>query len=213
MDTNLITQALRNEIEAGTLLPGTVLKQEELAARFGVSRQPIRHALERLHETGLLEKRPDRSLAVTGLRSKDVHELGQIRISLEVTALQLSAPRLTTAALRKARRINEDLFEEEAPEILAELDQEFHATLYDACGNERLLAMIDGLRGEAKRAYALQPKGSRSRSDFYQEHQQILAALEENDVQTACDVLTTHIGVTAGRLIPIDQTSKSESPV
>ena len=115
--------------------------------------------------------------------------------------------------MRKARRINEDLFEEEAPEILAELDQEFHATLYGACGNERLLAMIDGLRGEAKRAYALQPKGSRSRSDFYQEHQQILAALEENDVQTACDVLTTHIGVTAGRLIPIDQTSKSESPV
>lgn len=51
----MITQALRDEIEAGTLLPGTVLKQEELAARFGVSRQPIRHALERLHETGLLE--------------------------------------------------------------------------------------------------------------------------------------------------------------
>ena len=73
--------------------------------------------------------------------------------------------------------------------------------------------MIDGLRGEAKRAYALQPKGSRSRSDFYHEHQQILAALEENDVQTACDVLTIHIGVTAGMLIPIDQTSKSESPV
>ena len=191
----MITQALRDEIEAGTLLPGTVLKQEELAARFGVSRQPIRHALERLHETGLLEKRPDRSLAVTGLRSKDVHELGQIRTSLEVTALQLSAPRLTAAALRKARRINEDLFEEEAPEILAELDQEFHATLYGACGNERLLAMIDGLR------------------DFYKEHQQILTALEENDVQTACDVLTTHIGVTAGMLIPIDQTSKSESPV
>lgn len=205
MDTNLITQTLRQEIEAGALLPGTVLKQQSLAARFGVSRQPIRHALERLHETGLLEKRPDRSLAVTGLKREDVRDLCQIRISLEVTALELSAPDLSPSALRKARRLNEDLYEEEDPDILAELDQEFHATLYGACGNHRLLSMIDGLRSEAKRAYALQPKGSHPRSAFYEEHKQILAALEAKDIATACQVLRTHIGVTAGTLIPIDQ--------
>jgi DNA-binding GntR family transcriptional regulator len=205
MDTNLITQALREEIEAGSLPPGTVLKQENLAARFGVSRQPIRHALERLHESGLLEKRPDRSLAVTGLRSKDVRELCQIRISLEVSALELSAPNLSPSALRKARRLNEDLFEEDDPDMLAALDQEFHATLYSACGNQRLTSMIEGFRGEAKRAYALQPKGSRPRRAFYDEHQKILAALEASDLATACKVLTTHIGVTAGTLIPIDQ--------
>jgi len=205
MDTNLITTALREEIEAGSLPPGTVLKQENLAARFGVSRQPIRHALERLHESGLLEKRPDRSLAVTGLRSKDVQELCQIRISLEVSALELSAPNLSPSALRKARRLNEDLFEEEDPDMLAALDQEFHETLYGACGNQRLLSMINGFRGEAKRAYALQPKGSRPRSAFYEEHQKILAALEVGDIATARKVLTTHIGVTAGTLIPIDK--------
>ncbi|MBC04778.1 GntR family transcriptional regulator [Thalassospira sp.] len=205
MDTNTITQTLREEIEAGSLPPGTVLKQEELAARFGVSRQPIRHALERLHESGLLEKRPDRSLAVTGLRGKDVRELCQIRISLEVTALELSAPNLSPSALRKAKRLNEDLFEEDDPDMLAELDQEFHATLYGACGNQRLLTMIEGFRSEAKRAYALQPKGSRPRSAFYEEHQQILDAIAAGDIATACKVLSTHIGVTAGTLIPIDQ--------
>jgi len=205
MDPNIITQALRYEIEAGALQPGTVLKQEELAARFGVSRQPIRHALERLRESGLLEKRPDRSLAVTGLRANDVRELCQIRISLEVTALQLSAPNLSPSALRKARRINEDLFEEEDPEILAELDRDFHTILYGASGNARLLAMIESLRGEAKRAYALQPKGSIPRTAFYGEHSQILDALVAGDVKAACDILANHIGVTAGTLIPIDQ--------
>ncbi|WP_235285150.1 GntR family transcriptional regulator [Thalassospira sp. HJ] len=201
----MITQALREEIEAGSLPPGNVLKQEELAARFGVSRQPIRHALERLHESGLLEKRPDRSLAVTGLKREDVRELCQIRISLEVSALELCAPNLSPSALRKARRINEDLFEEDDPDMLAELDQEFHTILYSACGNQRLLSMIEGFRGEAKRAYALQPKGSQPRSAFYEEHQQILEALEARDIATASKVLSTHIGVTAGTLIPIDQ--------
>lgn len=209
MDTTLITQTLRDEIEAGRLLPGTVLKQEELAERFGVSRQPIRHALERLRESGLLEKRPDRSLAVTGLRADDVRELCQIRISLEVTALQLSAPNLTASALRKARRINEDLYEEDDPEVMAELDRDFHAVLYGVSGNARLLAMIENLRGEAKRAYALQPKGSHSRMAFYDEHSQILDALSSQDIKTACDILATHIGVTAGTLIPIAPPDKT----
>ncbi|WP_336079603.1 GntR family transcriptional regulator [Thalassospira sp. CH_XMU1448-2] len=205
MDTNIITQTLEREIQSGLLAPGTVLKQEELASRFGVSRQPVRHALERLRTSGLLEKRPDRSLAVTGLRTEDVRELCQIRIALETTALTLSAPNLSASALRKARRLNEDLFEEEDPEILAELDRDFHRTLYGACGNERLLAMIADMRGEAKRAYALQPAGSRPRSAFYDEHNRILDALAAHDVTTACDILATHIGITAATLIPIDQ--------
>lgn len=206
----MITQTLQNDIQSGLLTPGTVLKQEELAARFGVSRQPIRHALERLRTSGLLEKRPDRSLAVTGLMARDVKELAQIRIALETTALTLSAPNLDASALRKARRLNEDLFEEESPEILAELDRDFHQTLYGACGNERLIKMIADLRNEARRAYALQPIRSRPRSAFYDEHAQILAALTEQDIQTACDILATHIGITAGTLIPIDQTQATK---
>lgn len=203
MDPNLITQTLRDEIETGVLVPGSVLKQEELAERFGVSRQPIRHALEGLRASGLLEKRADRSLAVTHLRAEDVRALCQIRISLETTALRLSAPHLTASALRKARRLNEDLYEEEDPEILAALDRDFHQTLYGACGNDRLLTMIADLRGEAKRAYSLQPKGSRPRSAFYDEHQKILDALNDNDITSATEILATHIGVTAGTLIPI----------
>ncbi|MEK9844829.1 GntR family transcriptional regulator [Thalassospira sp.] len=207
MDTNIITQTLQNDIQSGLLTPGTVLKQEELAARFGVSRQPVRHALERLRTSGLLEKRPDRSLAVVGLRAKDVRELSQIRIALEQNALMLSAPNLTASNLRKARRLNEDLFEEEDPETLAELDRDFHQTLYGGCGNERLLKMIADLRNEARRAYALQPIGSQPRRVFYEEHNRILSALAADDIAAACDVLSTHIGITAGTLIPIDGTS------
>jgi len=206
MDPNIITQTLRDEIETGVLQPGCVLKQEELAERFGVSRQPIRHVLEGLRALGLLEKRPDRSLAVTHLRAEDVRALCQIRISLETTALRLSAPHLTPSTLRKAKRLNEDLYEEEDPEILAKLDWDFHHTLYGACGNERLLTMVADLRGEAKRAYTLQPKGSRPRSAFYDEHQKILNALGENDNATATEILARHIGITAGTLIPIGQT-------
>ncbi|MBV16773.1 MAG: transcriptional regulator [Thalassospira sp.] len=200
MDTNDITRTLQNEIEDGILTPGTVLKQEVLAARFDVSRQPVRHALERLLAYGLLEKRSDRSLAVIGLSINQVRELAQIRISLEQTALGLSAPKLTPSDLRKARRINEDLYEEDDPTILAELDLAFHRVLYGACGNDRLLAMIADLRGEARRAYAQQPKGSRPRHAFYNEHDALITACTKGDINTAKDTLATHIGVTAATL-------------
>ncbi|MAZ34086.1 MAG: transcriptional regulator, partial [Thalassospira sp.] len=145
MDPNKITETLQSEIENGTLAPGTILKQERLAERFGVSRQPVRQALERLLANGLLTKRSDRSLAVNGLSANEARELSQIRISLESTALILSIPHLTQRDLRKAIRLNDDLFEEEAPAIIEELDIAFHRTLYAPCGNGRLLQMIDEL--------------------------------------------------------------------
>ncbi|MBB3397733.1 MULTISPECIES: GntR family transcriptional regulator [unclassified Rhizobium] len=200
MDTTTIATALRREIEAGRLLPGTVLKQELLAKRFGVSRQPVRQALDRLLASGLLDRRPDRSLAVVGLTEEQARELADIRAALESMALRGALPTLGGSDLRKAQRLNEDLVEEEDPATLEELDVAFHRTLYGRCGNARLLSMIDELRRESRRAYSRQPKGSDERIILHAEHRAIIDACARRDEAAALQALSDHLQMTTARL-------------
>lgn len=200
MDTNLIATALRREIEGGSLPPGTVLKQELLAERFGVSRQPVRQALDRLLASGLLDRRPDRSLAVAGLTEEQARELAEIRAALESMALRAALALLGDSDLRKARRLNEDLIEEDDPAALEELDVAFHRTLYGRCGNRRLLSMIDELRRESRRAYLRQPKGSNERVILHAEHRAIIDACARRDEAEALKALSGHLQMTTARL-------------
>lgn len=200
MDPNSIETILRNEIERGVLPPGTALKQEDLAARFNVSRQPIRRVLERLLVTGVLTRRSDRSVAVPQWSRKQAADLVSVRMALETHALRLSLPRLDEAVLRKARRICEALLDEDDPAEIEELDIAFHRHLYSGCDNERLLAMIEDLRREGRRIYALQPKGSVKRTALFEEHQAILAACTARDVEKAVHSLSAHL---TGTITPI----------
>lgn len=200
MDTNDISDSIRRDIETGALPPGTVLKQEWLAGRFGVSRQPVRQALDRLLASGLLERRSDRSLAVAGMDEKQAAELAEIRAALEATALRASLDDLTDSDLRKAQRLNEDLLEEDDPGLIEELDIAFHRALYGRCGNARLLAMIDELRRESRRAYTRQPKGSEARVILHAEHRAIIDAYAKRDAAAALLALSQHLRLTTARL-------------
>ena len=197
MDPNAIADALRREIEARLLPPDTALRQESLAERFGVSRQPVRQALDRLLAEGLVVRRSDRSLAVAGLSAAQGLELAALRILVEGEALRLSLPRMEPRDLRRATRLADDLAEEEDPAAIEELDVAFHAALYGACGNARMLRLIDSLRREGRRAYALQPPGSAFRAAMAEQHEAILAACRAGDAAAAVAALAAHLRAAA----------------
>lgn len=81
--SRLIYEKLREEILSGSFLPGTVLRQEELAAKFNASRVPLREALNHLEAEGLVTLRPNRGFAVTSLDAHELIELLQLRIVVE----------------------------------------------------------------------------------------------------------------------------------
>ncbi|MGL4965664.1 MAG: GntR family transcriptional regulator [Inquilinus sp.] len=197
MDPNSIADALRRDIEARLLPPDTALRQESLAERFGVSRQPVRQALDRLLAEGLVVRRSDRSLAVAGLSAAQGLELAALRILVEGEALRLSLPRMEPRDLRRTTRLAGDLAEEEDPAVIEELDVAFHAALYGACGNARMLHLIDSLRREGRRAYALQPPGSAFRAAMAEQHEAILAACRAGDAATAVAALAAHLRAAA----------------
>src|SRR5215510_2814010 len=83
-----VAAALRTALHQGRWSPGTALRQEELAAEFGVSRIPVREALNKLQAEGLVVVEPNRGAFVASLSVADVHEVFDLRVLLECDALR-----------------------------------------------------------------------------------------------------------------------------
>jgi DNA-binding GntR family transcriptional regulator len=188
-----IASGLQDDIRTGRLPPGSVLRQEELAGRFGVSRQPIRQVIEILRGTGLVAPRRDRSVEVVAPSADAQRELLAVRLLLEQDALARAIPNLHDSDLLQARQIQERLEQADDPAVIEELDTGFHAALYQPCGNLRLLRLIETLRREDLRPYASQPRGSSRRSRWAREHRSLLRACAARDAAQASALLATHL--------------------
>lgn len=196
MDPNsagTVTDQLREDIRLGRLLPGTVLRQDALADRFGLSRQPIRLALQNLRAAGLVTVRSDRSVEITGLSAEALRDLARVRLLLEREALALAVPHRTERDVLEARHLQARIDVEVEPRLIEDLDCAFHAVLYRPCGNVRLLKLIEDLRRENSRPYEAQPVGSKLRARFSKQHRSILARYAAGDAPGAVTALEKHL--------------------
>lgn len=146
-----ITASIRSAIIDGTLPPGEVLRQDELAARFGFSRMPIRDALRQLEAEGLVSIHPTKGAQVARLDAAELREIFGMRVILETGALRLSCANLDAPRLEEAARLLDRMSDETEATSLSDLNRAFHATLYEPCGNARLLLHIDLHLKEADR--------------------------------------------------------------
>lgn len=190
---NGIANQLSDEIRGGRIPPGSVLRQDALAARFGVSRQPIRLALQLLRASGLLTLRLDRSLEVAGITQKQLRDLVATRILIEQEALRLAIRQRMKKNILEAEQMQQRLELETDPATLEELDKGFHAALYQPCKNLRLLALIGDLRSEHRRPYSDQPLGSVARTRWKKDHRRILKAYVAGDAAAALAALEDHL--------------------
>ncbi|TQV68074.1 GntR family transcriptional regulator [Denitrobaculum tricleocarpae] len=196
---NHIVETVENEIVFGQLRPGELLHQVALAERFGVSRQPVRTALEILTEKKLLTRRADRSLEVRGLPRSAPQEILAIRRTLEPQALSQAFNHLTERDLLLAQQALE-LFEiETETQHLAQRDIDFHLALYRPCNSATLIRLITELRRTNIRAYLGQPLGSKARQTCIEEHHAILKACKSGNREAALSLLITHLDIAQER--------------
>jgi DNA-binding GntR family transcriptional regulator len=193
MSPKHVIDQLAEDIRFGRLPPGMVLRQAELATRFGLSRQPIRLALQSLRESGLLRVRPDRSLEVADLSTEQLRDLVAVRLLIEREALRLALPKRQARDVLEATQIQQRQELESDPRIIEQLDLAFHTALYRPCGNARLLKLVEGLRSEDRRPYHEQPIGSKSRERWARQHRRILKMYNAGDSAGADAALTEHL--------------------
>lgn len=100
-----IARLLEDEIVAGTIPPGTVLRQEKLCERFEVSRTPIREALRRLAALGLVSFEPNRGVRVRAISAAELREAFLVRAELEALATEVATARLTPDDIAELERV------------------------------------------------------------------------------------------------------------
>jgi DNA-binding GntR family transcriptional regulator len=188
-----IADRLRADIRSGALCAGATLHQEDLAARFGVSRQPVRLAIESLRASGWVEAGRGRSMRVVEMSAEALRDLVTVRRLVEGEALVLALPQRTERDVLEAIHLQERIEIETDPQALEELDAAFHTVLYRAGGNARLLALVDQLRREDRRPYREQQPDTAIRGVWSTQHRALLDAFRAGDAARAAAALDTHL--------------------
>lgn len=190
-----IVDRLREEVLAGTLAPGSRLRQVEVAERLGVSPTPVREAFAALEREGLLVRHPRRGVVVFEPTLEDVRQLYEMRIALEVLAIEKAVPNLAPADLAALRTLVDGMAELHPGQgqRFNELNAAFHERIYRAADRPRLYEEIASLR-QASNAYIRYFSPERSVvQETSEEHQSILKACTNGDTQAASQALQHHL--------------------
>lgn len=188
-----VYQSLRTILQSGHLSGGERIREETISQILGVSRTPVRAALQRLQQKGLLDVTDGRSLGVVTLSREQVVELYEMRQFLEGWAARLAAQRASDNEIALLKRIAEDNIKHEAEEVLrARLNRQFHDAIHHASHNRYLVKTLT----EIHDAIAMLGRTTLlDRERAHQanlEHQLILAAIEARDVDRAEAAARSH---------------------
>lgn len=187
---------LEEEILSGEIKKGSSLTEISISSRLGVSRTPVRGALHRLFEEGLINLIPNRGAVVLGVNEDDLIDVYAIRMRLEGLASAQAARKITDEDKKKlteAVELAEFYIKKNDAEQLKELDSQFHNIIYRASGNRLLCKTLAELHRSIK-AYRKKSLSVSARLEAsVAEHRQILDAILRGDADAADRLTSAHI--------------------
>ncbi|MFE0646431.1 GntR family transcriptional regulator [Streptomyces sp. NPDC058877] len=190
-----VLEELRRAITSGELKPGDPIRQEALAARFEVSRVPLREALKALEAEGLVVHHVHRGYFVAELSVEDLEEIYRIRELLETEAVRTAVrgmPEGTVSALEHIQQQVERAAEEGDVAAMAEANRLFHFTLIEASGMPRLVRLITSLWDATDAYRSLYYTEPPHRQQAVEEHRAVISALHRGDEDATVHRLDQH---------------------
>ncbi len=186
---------LRTEILEGKIPQGADLREADLSRRLGISRTPLREALSRLAEEGLVEVLPYRGARVVLLNGSHLAEIFEVRAAIEGLAARLAAERMSEKHIAECRqRFRARLHEVgRRPNAYHAPTRDFHREILHASGNAVLLDISHRLHARMTLARAVSGAFHQRSAEAAREHLAILAAIEERDGCAAERLMRRHI--------------------
>jgi DNA-binding GntR family transcriptional regulator len=181
---SVVLERLTQWIEDGTLEPGESIKDGELAAQLGVSRTPVREALQILEQRGLVEMRPGRLTRITDVRAEDVAHVFAILSTLQGLATELGTPNATADDIAELRDHNSRLLaaaDAADPDAARDADRAFHGVLVRLACNPYLTSALEPLLSHTRRIESLYFQKQQPGHDSHREHEEIIAAIADHD--------------------------------
>lgn len=203
--SSMIAEQLRQAIMDGSLAPGTQLGEIELATRFGVSRGPLREAMQRLLQEGLLRSEQHRGLFVNTLEPDDIRDIYTVRTAIETAAIRLIVERDPDRAGARLARAHERMVaaaERGDARALSDADLAFHETLVAESGSPRLQRLAGTLLLETRMCINAVQDTYTTPLDLADEHGVIVDAIGDHDLERALQTMETHMREAVSRLAP-----------
>jgi DNA-binding GntR family transcriptional regulator len=193
--TEQVYDAIVEDICTGRLTPGTPLRQEQLAERFNVSRQPVQQALLLLRNQGLVREFGRRGLEVAPLGREFVSHLYELRALIDGHAARLAADRRTEEWLRGAQDVvdaGEHAFAEHAFAPMIAADVEFHRSVVEAAGNPLLAESAGVMWRNVQRVMGEVLLQGGEPAWVWEDHAAILDAIRSGDADRAEELARKH---------------------
>ncbi|QIG97274.1 MULTISPECIES: GntR family transcriptional regulator [unclassified Bradyrhizobium] len=196
-----IYENLRSDILSCHFAPGDEMREQELAERYAVSRQPVRDALLRLEREHLVTVQPRQGYRVNPISLSDARDLLRFRLALEpacVAEAIESAPDSILKSLDEFRRFSG------SHEDFIAYNRGFHSALAHASGNRRMAATLCDLIGQADRLVRVSVSNLKGHdpAKLVAEHVALIDAMQQREGRTAARIIKAHIAATEKRVLP-----------
>ena len=191
--SSIVFEALRNAIINGDLAVGEALRQDEIAKLFNVSRIPVREALSRLEEQGLVRTQRYKGAVVSGLSAEEATVIFDFRLLVEPEIIRRAVPRISREELGQARDFCRAFSESGDPMSWGDLNREFHSKLYNASDLKFHLEVMDNAMNRIDRYLRAQLVLSNGMERANHEHFGILEDCEAGDAERAAELTAAHI--------------------
>ncbi len=196
-------ERLRQMIVSLDLEPGAQIVEAQLMVRLGSGRTPLREALQRLRDDGLIVALPRRPMAVAEITVNGLKQIYQARWIIEPAIGRLAAEEITPSQLTALEQVLDRslTLAQATPYELTEWDMAFHRRIAEASGNRHLVTAFDRIRGLAQRLSVLAYSRASVLPPTREEHRQIVDALRAHDPDAAARALDVHIRNAKDRIL------------
>lgn len=194
-------------IAAGDLPVGRHLKEEELADAIGVSRTPVREAIQKLTAEGIVEFVPHRGAYVATWSVSDIEEIFDLRARLESYGARRAATGVSGAKIARLRSLAHRMdaaargTAPDAADVVAELNNEFHLIVVEAAHSDRLTPLVTGLIQVALVHRTFRRYSPRHLARSLAHHHELVDALEARDPEWAESVMRSHVRAALAALL------------
>jgi DNA-binding GntR family transcriptional regulator len=213
--TDQAVAAIRQAVHDGALIPGQLYSAYQIADYLGVSRSPVREALMRLAEAGMVSFERNRGFRIVVPGPRDIAEVFGLRLLLEVPAARQAAvsasAELVTGLRAEFDAMRRAAADHDEPEFMRH-DQRLHGLIVAATGNSRVVKVVDGLRDLTRLLGASTVDRSRDLDGILAEHLPVLEAIAAGDGPAAGRAMAGHITHT-GKLLTAQAVAETGSDI
>lgn len=193
---DVVFNTLRQSILRGQLKPGERLMEIQLANKLGVSRTPVREALHKLAQEGLVLTIPRKGAEVADISAKSLNDVLEVRRTLEALAIQLACERMTASQIEEleqaAQTFKDSLSSEDITKI-AEADVEFHDVIHNATDNQKLIQLLNNLREQMYRFRVEHLRKKKYHPQLIKEHEEMIRDIKARRKEAAKQVAKQHV--------------------